>query len=166
MTFAEKLKKLRNDNRLTQEQLADKIYVTRTAVSKWETGNGYPSIDSLKQLSNLFQVSIDELISDKDIENKKLLDDKKARKMYYIAIIFLAITVLFTLLAYYLKFAYLNIVSSIGAILYLVFGLLSKPEYKRIQARKSILPYIISRIVIFAVVAGAITYTIHTVVTM
>ena len=46
MTFGQKLKKLRNDNNLTQEQLAEMIFVTRTAISKWETDNGYPSIDS------------------------------------------------------------------------------------------------------------------------
>ncbi len=37
MTFGQKLKKIRNDNGLTQEQLAEKIFVTRTAISKWET---------------------------------------------------------------------------------------------------------------------------------
>ena len=77
MTFGQKLKKLRNDNNLTQEQLAEMIFVTRTAISKWETDNGYPSIDSLKAISNLFSISIDELISDADIENKKMLDEKK-----------------------------------------------------------------------------------------
>ena len=79
MTFGEKLKKLRSDNELTQDELAEKIFVTRTAISKWETDKGYPSIDSLKQLSNLFGVSIDELISDADVENKRLLDDKKSK---------------------------------------------------------------------------------------
>ena len=73
MTFGEKLKKLRNDNGLTQEQLADKIFVTRTAISKWETDKGFPSIDSLKAISNLFNIKIDDLISDEDIENKKIL---------------------------------------------------------------------------------------------
>ena len=80
MTFGEKLKKLRNDNQLTQDELAEKIFVTRTAISKWETDKGYPSIDSLKQLSNLFHISIDELISDTDIENKRLLDEAQSRK--------------------------------------------------------------------------------------
>ncbi len=160
MTFGQKLKKLRNDHHFTQEQLADKIFVTRTAISKWETENGYPSIDSLKQLSDLFGVSIDELISDEDIENKKLLDEKNARKMYLIAMAFLGVTVIFTLLAYFLQLSYLSLVSLGGLIAYLGFGLLSKPRYKRIQARKIIIPYVISRVVIFAVVMGVIIYTI------
>ena len=86
MTFGEKLKKLRGDNGMTQEELAEQIFVTRTAISKWETDKGYPSIDSLKEQSKLFGVSIDELISDSDVENKKLLDEKHTRKMYLIAI--------------------------------------------------------------------------------
>ena len=162
MTFGQKLKKLRNDNALTQEQLAEKIYVTRTAISKWETDNGYPSIDSLKTLSNLFSVSIDELISDADIENKKLLDEKNSRKMYYIAITFLGFTILFTLLAYFLKLPYFSFGSFFGLIGYVGFGLLSKPKYKRMQARKLIIPYIISRLVIFAIVLGVMIYMIVT----
>lgn len=162
MTFGQKLKKLRNENNLTQEQLADMLFVTRTAISKWETDNGYPSIDSLKAISNLFSISIDELISDDDVQNKKLLDEKIARRMYYIAIAFLGLTVLFTLLAYFLKIPYFSIVSIVGVIGYLVFGLLSKPKYKRLQARKMIVPYVVSRVVIFAVVLGVIIYTVVT----
>ena len=51
MDFCDKLKKLRKDNNLTQEEFAEKIFVTRTAVSKWETGNGYPSLESLKLIA-------------------------------------------------------------------------------------------------------------------
>ena len=72
-----KTEKLRTDNMLTQEQLADKLFVTRTAVSKWETDRGFPSIDSLKAVADLFNVRIDDLVSEDDIENKKLADEKK-----------------------------------------------------------------------------------------
>ena len=160
MTFGEKLKALRADNGLTQEELADKIFVTRTAISKWETDKGYPSIDSLKQLSNLFHISIDELISDDDIENKKSLDEKNARKMYFVAIAFLVVTVLFTLLAYFLKLPYLNIFSASGAILYLVYTFLSKPKYKREQSRKVMILNIIIRVAMGLFVIGAVMYTI------
>ena len=67
MTFGEKLKKLRTDNGLTQDELAEKIYVTRTAVSKWESDRGYPSIDSLKAISKFFSVSIDDLLSSDEV---------------------------------------------------------------------------------------------------
>ena len=51
MEFGEKIQKLRNEKKWTQEQLAEKLYVSRTAVSKWESGKGYPNIDSLKDIA-------------------------------------------------------------------------------------------------------------------
>ena len=63
MEFCEKLCKLRKSRNLTQEELAEALYVSRTAVSKWESGRGYPSIDSLREISNYFSVTIDELLS-------------------------------------------------------------------------------------------------------
>ena len=63
MEFHEKLQELRKQRGLTQEELAEALYVSRTAVSKWESGRGYPSIDSLKEISAYFSVSIDDLLS-------------------------------------------------------------------------------------------------------
>ena len=63
MEFHEKLQELRKSRGLTQEELAELLYVSRTAVSKWESGRGYPSIDSLKEISNCFSVTIDDLLS-------------------------------------------------------------------------------------------------------
>ena len=67
MEFCDKIKKIRTDNNLTQEQFAEKLYVSRTAVSKWESGKGYPRIDSLKYMSKLFNISIDDLLSSEEI---------------------------------------------------------------------------------------------------
>lgn len=63
MEFNEKLQQLRKSRGLTQEELAEALYVSRTAISKWESGRGYPSIDSLKEISNYFSVTIDDLLS-------------------------------------------------------------------------------------------------------
>ena len=63
MEFNEKLQNLRKEKGLTQEELAEILYVSRTAVSKWESGRGYPSIDSLKDISKYFGVTIDDLLS-------------------------------------------------------------------------------------------------------
>ena len=63
MEFNEKLKELRKSKGLTQEELAEALFVSRTAISKWESGKGYPSIDSLKDISKYFSVTIDDLLS-------------------------------------------------------------------------------------------------------
>ncbi len=78
MEFHEKLAELRKSKGLTQEELAGALYVSRTAVSKWESGRGYPSIDSLKEISRYFSVTIDELIGTQEIitaaeNDKKML---------------------------------------------------------------------------------------------
>ena len=63
MEFHEKLQELRKGRGITQEELAEALYVSRTAISKWESGRGYPNIDSLKEISKYFSVSIDDLLS-------------------------------------------------------------------------------------------------------
>ena len=63
MEFNQRLQELRKQKGLTQEELAERLYVSRTAVSKWESGRGYPNIDSLKDIAKFFSVSIDELLS-------------------------------------------------------------------------------------------------------
>lgn len=69
LEFNEKLQQLRKQKNFTQEQLAEELYVSRTAISKWESGKGYPNIESLKRLSKLFSVSIDELLSGEELIN-------------------------------------------------------------------------------------------------
>ena len=67
MEFNEKLQELRKARSLTQEELAEALFVSRTAISKWESGRGYPSLDSLKEISKFFFVSIDDLICSEEI---------------------------------------------------------------------------------------------------
>lgn len=70
MTFAEKLKSIRKQAGMSQEKLAEKIGVSRQAVTKWETGAGIPDIENIMSISALFDISIDELMSHKKGEKK------------------------------------------------------------------------------------------------
>ena len=63
MEFKEKLQELRRERGLTQEALAEQLFVSRTAVSKWESGRGLPDIASLCAIARFFSVTVDELLS-------------------------------------------------------------------------------------------------------
>ena len=62
MSFAEKLRTLRKQAGLSQEKLAEKLSVSRQAITKWETDMGIPDIENIMAISSLFDVSIDELL--------------------------------------------------------------------------------------------------------
>lgn len=62
MTLGEKLKEARNKFGLSQEESAEKLFVSRAAIAKWETDNGIPDMMNLKAISSLLQVSIDYLL--------------------------------------------------------------------------------------------------------
>ena len=65
MKLSEKIKKLRIKNKLTQEELASKLHVSRQTISKWEQEVTVPSLDTLKELASIFNVELIELIDDK-----------------------------------------------------------------------------------------------------
>ncbi len=73
MKIAEQIKKYRGEQKLSQEQLAQRIYVSRQTVSNWENGKSYPDVNSLVLLSEVFSVSVDNLIKgDLEIMREKV----------------------------------------------------------------------------------------------
>lgn len=87
MEFNEKLQELRKKNNLTQEELARSLFVTRTAVSKWESGRGYPSIDSLKAIAQFFSLTLDELLSSDEVL-KIAKENQKSTESYFRDLVF------------------------------------------------------------------------------
>ena len=87
MEFNEKLQGLRKQKGLTQEELAEKLYVSRTAISKWESGRGYPNTESLKEIAKFFSVTVDELLSSGEVltiaEEDSKLKEKHFRDLIY-----------------------------------------------------------------------------------
>ena len=82
MEFHEKLQELRKRKGLTQEELAAYLYVSRAAVSKWESGRGYPNIDSLKAIAKFFGVTVDELLSSHEVLSIAEEDQKEKESRF------------------------------------------------------------------------------------
>ena len=72
MTFAEKLKSIRKQAGMSQEKLAEKIGVSRQAITKWETDIGIPDVENIMAISALFNISIDELLSNEKGVKKQM----------------------------------------------------------------------------------------------
>ena len=99
MEFSEKLQELRKSRTMTQEELAEALFVSRTAISKWESGRGYPNIDSLKEISRFFSVTIDDLIcSDEMITVAE--NEKKELAHKYVSLICNALDILLAILLF------------------------------------------------------------------
>ncbi len=129
MKISTQIKKYRNIMELSQEELAEKIYVTRQTISNWENGKSYPDIHSLLLLSSLFNVSLDQLIKGdieimkKEINKEEVTRFNKISKQF--AVLFVASLIAFIPLVVFLKIY--GVV--IWAILYLaVLGLAFKVE--------------------------------------
>lgn len=83
MEFNEKLQELRKQKGLTQEELAKELFVSRTAISKWESGRGYPNIESLKLIAKFFSVTVDELLSSNEALTLAEESQKETEKHYH-----------------------------------------------------------------------------------
>ena len=115
MVLTEKLARLRKANGLSQLDLAEKLSVSRQAISKWEVGTAVPTTDNLRVLSELYGVSIDYLLSDAvEMSDKVHTDNKssdvinKKRKKYVRIGLFACILVIVSLLSVGIAIAYQN----------------------------------------------------------
>lgn len=80
MNIAETIKKYRTEKKLTQEQLAKELNVSRSAVSSWEVGRNYPDLEMLVSISDLFGISLDELLREDNQVLEKITEDTQIRK--------------------------------------------------------------------------------------
>lgn len=86
MTFGEKLYKLRKAQGLSQEALAEKLNTSRQAVSKWENNNGYPETEKIILISQIFQITLDELLmDDKEPGSKEERNFSEETKGFYVS---------------------------------------------------------------------------------
>ena len=89
MKISQVLKDIRQHHQLTQEALAERLKVSRSAIARWESGKGIPDIGNLIAISREFDVSLDQLIKEDERLEKKVIEDSKAKKWHYLVIFYL-----------------------------------------------------------------------------
>ncbi|MCM1328337.1 MAG: helix-turn-helix domain-containing protein [Ruminococcus sp.] len=109
MNLCEKIKTMRQQAALSQEQLAEKLNVSRQAVTKWETGKGIPDIVNLIAISEEFDLSLDELIKDDIAVKNKIIADSSSKKWHILVIVYLL-----AIVAYIAYFAFCHRILMIG----------------------------------------------------
>ena len=103
MSFSEKLIELRKKEGFSQEELAEKVNVSRQSVSKWESGQSTPEMDKLIMLSNIFNISIDELVGKEQTNNKenvKVINKESNKKHKILKVIAIIIIIYFVVFAF------------------------------------------------------------------
>lgn len=138
MEIGNKIKKYRENINLSQEELADKIYVSRQTISNWENNKSYPDINSLKLLSNIFDKHLDEFIEE-DIEEMKKRTSEYDLKEYNTLSTIFSIGIIIILISAYplLKFFELTgiIIWVIIYIITLYTGIKIEKIYKKNDCR-------------------------------
>ncbi|EHO47575.1 helix-turn-helix domain-containing protein [Lentilactobacillus kisonensis] len=160
--LSQQLKAKRIASSLTQQQLADRLNVSRKTVSGWETGRSLPDIDTLRQIARIYKVSLDQLVSDpQQLESKEMMAQPQLSSIHRltnnILIIILAVLVAERVTQYAIRAAFLYM----DVLIVLILGLriaISKYGIKRVNPLKS--PAFLSGYALFtlAAIVGAITY--------
>ena len=102
MEISEKIKQIRNKEGLTQEQFSEKINVSRNAVARWETNRGYPDIQNLISISEVFYISLDELVKDDVNVKNKIIAESSSKKWHILVILYLVAIIIY--IVYFLIF--------------------------------------------------------------
>ena len=118
MKISQVLKDIRQHHQLTQEALAERLKVSRSAIARWESGKGIPDISNLIAISREFDLSLDQLIKEDEHLEKKVIEDSKAKKWHYLVIFYL-----FSALVEIAIFAYLHHILMAGFLISTLFML-------------------------------------------
>ena len=118
MKISQVLKDIRQHHQLTQEALAERLNVSRSAIAHWESGKGIPDIGNLIAISREFDLSLDQLIKEDERLEKKVIEDSKAKKWHYLVIFYL-----FSALVEIAIFAYLHHIFMAGFLISTLFML-------------------------------------------
>lgn len=146
MELGSQIKKYRNELSLSQDALAEKVYVSRQTISNWENGKSYPDVNSLVLLSEVFQTSIDRLIKGdvevmkKQVRSEDTREFKRLNTLYFI--LFLALMVSPIPLAYYLRITGIVIWAVLAAVtLFVALAVEKKKKQFDIQTYREIIAF-------------------------
>ncbi len=146
MELGSQIKKYRNELSLSQDALAEKVYVSRQTISNWENGKSYPDVNSLVLLSEVFQTSIDRLIKGdvevmkKQVRSEDTREFKRLNTLYFI--LFLALMVSPIPLAYYLRITGIVIWAVLAAAtLFVALAVEKKKKQFDIQTYREIIAF-------------------------
>ena len=119
MSLGEKIREQRKQAGLSQEQLAEKLNVSRQAITKWETDKGIPDIANLIAISEEFGLSLDELIKGDHSVKKKIVSDSSAKKWHILVIVYLLAILIY--IAYFAIFHHVLMIGFLIATLFMLF---------------------------------------------
>ncbi len=150
MKTNEKLKEIRKISGMTQEELADKLNVSRQTISKWEKGLSTPDLEMAIQFCDLFQISLDELLKEEQMERKLSLEDimrmnkRNQRQLVLLmsSVFFLLIGLLGLLFVFAIRYTTLNIE-------YILYRAISTGEYANVSLETA--PFFAAAILLIAI---------------
>lgn len=140
MQIGNQIKKYRQKLNLSQEELADKIFVTRQTISNWENDKNYPDIKSISLLCNLFDVSLDQFIEGDIEEMKKIISEKEMKDFNSISIVF-TIEMLTMLVSAYPLLKFLNIAGVIIWAIIFIITMITAIKIEKIKKEYDIRTY-------------------------
>lgn len=134
MDFSNKLKIEREKRGWSQEELAQKLYVSRQSVSKWENGKNYPNIEVIIELSNLFDITIDALLkNDEDLKDKIIQDSKLSWQSKVLFILGMIIAIIQVSMIKHGEINWVSIGEAIsGALIILIFLYFFSQQLKKV----------------------------------
>lgn len=145
MKFSEKIRQIREEHGLTQEALAHEISVKPREVINWEKERLFPEPDTLRAISQKFDVGFDELFTAEDIVTERVWQEKRSRIMAGFSVGFLLFAILLTAACNYYQMAWFGYFAIAAAVGYIVFSIFGQPKYKRVSHRRSYVMYLLSR---------------------
>lgn len=140
MELGNRIKKFREKINLSQEELADKVYTSRQTISNWENDKTYPDVNSLKLLSNIFDVSLDNLIEG-DIEKMKTTINETDRKGFIVLSRIYALELIIMIISAYPLLKYYKIIGIIIWIFFTIITIVTAFKVERIKKEYHIQTY-------------------------